>query len=125
MRKMIAAMVAAFAMTVALPAFAGDGMHWIIRPAASWTVNDQVLVTWYFTENSSQLGSQTTTAFDTTATVAVDQTVDGSQFLGSGRTICLNAFAVRKAEPTVLATATPNCFRFPFNTLEAPTLLSP
>jgi hypothetical protein len=124
MRK-IAMFAVLFSFLMSAQAMAGDGMHWIIRPAATWTVNDQVSVTWFFTENNSQLGNTTTTAFDTAVTVAVDQTVDGSQFLGSGRTVCLNAYAFRKAEPTVLATATPNCFRFPFNTLEAPTLLSP
>ena len=45
-----------------------------------------------------------------------------SQFVGTNRTICLNAEGFRAAEPSVTASAVPDCFLFRFGPLDPPTI---
>ena len=120
MRKI--GLILALTLGFASASFAGDGRNFTIRPAATWTVSDNVTVNYWFTENGADITpNQTVTGM----VAGTDVLVDGVAYLGSGRTVCLNAVAFRAEAPTTTVVADPACFRFPFGPLEAPTLLTP
>jgi hypothetical protein len=122
MKRLMATMFVAFSL-MASPAFASEASHWAIRDGANWTANDNVQVSYSFTEGGVQVGA---------AQLFIgpllpgdnDRPVDTTQFVGSGRMICLNANAFRQVEPTVLVAATPNCYRFPFSPID-PAIIVP
>jgi len=118
--------IAMFALALCLmsaSAFAGDGRNWTVQPAGTWTSTDNVNVSYFFKEAGVQLGSAQLLIGPLLP--GQDRPVDGGEFVGSGRTICLNAEAFRADEPTAVAVAAESCFRFPFGPLDPPTLLTP
>jgi hypothetical protein len=121
MKRLIATMFVAFSLMASM-AQASDASHWAIRDGANWTANDNVQISYFFTEANVQVG-QAQLFIGPLLPGDADRPVNTTQFVGSGRTICLNANAFRSVEPTVLVAATPSCFRFPFGALDAPTIV--
>lgn len=98
----------------------------IIAPP-SWTAElgdpePEVTVDAWFTE-----GAFTVTEGVFVGPMAAGETRDINTvaFLGSGRTICVNAYVERTGQPDTRVTAVPACRTFPLFILVPPTLLAP
>jgi hypothetical protein len=119
-----------FALTLTLSAlsYAGDGRHFGIQAPADWTPVDPndaqpgVSIDSWFTEGATVV---TQGVFIGPLLAGAFREIDGVAFLGSGRTICLNATAERTGQAATRVTAVPACGTFPLYPIAKPTLLGP
>lgn len=114
----------AFAMILTLMAgfaHADDAQAWRIKNGGNWTGNDNVSVSYWFTEGGTMVGSAQL-FIGPLLTSDAPRPVVTTQFVGSNRNICLNADAYRAAAPTVRVLAVPDCYTFPFLSLDKPTI---
>ena len=95
---------------------------WAIHPSDLWTTNDNVSVRYWLTENGTTLAPAQ--LFIGPLLPGQDRPVVTTQFVGSGRTICIQAEAYRSAEPNKLVPArnTGLCNTFPFGELDSFTI---
>jgi len=124
MRKVLFTTIFGLAIGMSSMAKADESQHWAIRNGGGWTTNDNVSVSYWFTENGTMV-DVAQLFIGPLLEGETDRPVSTVQFVGSGRTICLNAEAYRASEPTVKATAVPSCYRFPFGPLNPPTIVTP
>ena len=98
---------------------ANDAQKWAVRPSDRWTVTDDVQVRYWFTENDSVVGQAQ--LFIGPLLPGQDRPIVTTQFVDSGRNICVFAEAFRGAEPNVVVPARNNglCYRFPFGPLDS------
>lgn len=110
MKRLVFAM---FLTLLAGVAKADDNQAWLIQNGGNWTANDNVSVSYWFTEAGTTLGAAQL-FIGPLLTADAPRPVVTTQFVGSNRTICLNADAYRAAAPTVRVSAVPDCYKFPF-----------
>lgn len=121
MKKMMIAMFATIAL-MATAAHADDASRWALKDGPNWTSNDNVQMQYTFTEGGTAVGPATLLIGPLLGADA-QRPVVTTQFVGSGRTICLTANAFRNSQPTVVVVAVPHCYTFPFGPLDAPTII--
>ena len=119
MRRLLFTAILGLAVGVSGLAKADDAQKWAVHPSDTWTLADDVQVRYWFTENQNVVGQAS--LFIGPLLPGEDRPIVTTQFVGSGRNICVFAEAFRGSEPSAVVQARNNgiCYRFPFGLLDS------
>ncbi len=120
MRKLLFATL--FSLLVANGVRADESQAWAVRNGANWTQNDNVQINYFFTENGTPVG-QAQLFIGPLLPTDPDRPVVTSQFINSGKTICLNVESFRSVDSSTRVVSTPKCHTFRFGPLDAATII--
>ena len=126
MRRVLMVAVMLCLMTASAKA-AGDGVNFGVLAPPDWTPSvttdaPDVLVKSYLTENGVEVPNTRTEEVMVAGSL---RDINAAQFVGTNKTVCVNASAQHLGAPTTEVVAEPLCFSFQFAPLTPPILQLP